>query len=92
MYTIRLDLTGLDCTRKEFFDAMREENIYCQVHYIPTYYFSNYRKMGYQRGICPAAEEVYSSIMSIPLFPKMTDEDQNYVIDTVKRLIERYKR
>lgn len=92
LYTIRLDLDRLSCTRKEFFEAMREENIYCQIHYIPVYYFSNYRKMGYEKGSCPTAEKVYSSIMSIPLFPKMTDEDQNDVIAAVKKLIERYKK
>lgn len=92
LYTIRLELDKLNCTRKEFFDAMKEKNIACQVHYVPVYYFEHYKKLGYKRGLCPNAEKIYKSIMSIPLFPKLTDKEQKYVIKTVKELILRYKK
>ena len=90
LYVIRLDLEKLSCTRKEFFDAMSAENVQCQVHYIPTYYFPYYRKLGYRKGLCPNAEAVYEGIMSIPLYPKLTDVEVEDVIHAVKKLLAYY--
>ena len=90
LYVIRLDLDKLKCTRKQFFDAMSAENVQCQVHYVPVYWMPVYHKMGYEKGECPVAEEVYSGIMSIPLYPKLTDDDVEDVIDAVKKLISWY--
>ena len=91
LYAVRIDTSKLNCTRRQFFDAMRAENIYCQVHYVPTYWFSNYQKLGYRKGLCPVAEEVYGSVMSLPLFPKMTDEDLDDVIRAVKKVTSHYR-
>ena len=92
LYIIRLDLDKLSCTRKEFFQALWKENIGCQVHYIPVYWFPYYEKLGYERGLCPNAEALYKSIISIPLYPKMTDEDVADVIHGVKKLVANYKK
>lgn len=92
LYIIRLNLDRLSCTRRKFFDAMSEENVQPQVHYIPVYWFPFYQKMGYKKGLCPVAEEVYKGIMSIPLYPKMTDQDVEDVITAVKKVVERYKK
>jgi UDP-4-amino-4,6-dideoxy-N-acetyl-beta-L-altrosamine transaminase len=90
LYIIRLDLDKLTCTRREFFDAMSAENVQCQVHYVPVYWMPVYRKLGHKKGECPVAEEVYSGIMSIPLYPKLTDDDVNDVIAAVKKLVNWY--
>lgn len=92
LYIIRLALEKLNCTRREFFDAMSAENIQCQVHYTPVYWFPHYRRLGYKRGLCPKAEKVYKGIMSIPLYPKLTDSDVNDVIAAVKKIVEYYKK
>ncbi len=92
LYTIRLNLKKLSCTRREFFDAMSAENIQCQVHYIPVYWFPYYKKLGYEKGICPNAEEVYREIISIPLYPKMGNPDVEDVIYAVKKVIAYYKK
>ena len=92
LYIIRLDLDKLTCTRRGFFDAMSAENIQCQVHYVPVYWFPFYRNRGYKRGLCPVAEEVYSEIMSIPLYPLMTDEDTDSVIHAVRKLVNWYRK
>lgn len=92
LYIIRLALDKLNCTRREFFDAMSEENVQCQVHYVPVYWFPYYQHLGYKKGLCPNAEEVYSSIMSIPLYPKMTDQDVEDVIHAVKKVVEYYRK
>lgn len=92
LYIIRLDLDKLSCTRREFFDAMSAENIQCQVHYVPVYWFPYYEHLGYKKGICPNAENVYSSIMSIPLYPKLTDQDVDDVINAVKKVVYNYRK
>lgn len=92
LYIIRLDLTKLNCTRREFFDAMSAENVQCQIHYVPVYWFPYYRKLGYEKGLCPKAEEIYKGIMSIPLYPGMTDRDVEDVIQAVKKVVKYYKK
>lgn len=92
LYIIRLDFDVISCTRRQFFDAMSAENVQCQIHYVPVYWFPDYRKLGYEKGLCPNAEKVYESIMSIPLYPKMSDEDVEDVIKTVKKLVENYRK
>ena len=92
LYIIRLDFSKLTCTRRQFFDAMSAENVQCQVHYVPVYYFPYYQKMGYEKGLCPNAEKIYEGIMSIPLYPAMSDEDVDDVITAVKKLAEAYQR
>lgn len=92
LYIIRLNLAKLVCTRREFFEAMMAENIQPQVHYIPVYWFPYYQRLGYEKGLCPNAERVYAEIMSIPLYPKMTDQDVEDVIHAVKKVVENYRK
>lgn len=91
LYIVRLCLDKLKCSRAEFFNALQAENIGCQVHYIPVYYFPYYQKLGYKKGICPNAERLYEEIVSIPLYPKMSDSDVDDVIKAVKKIIDFYK-
>lgn len=92
LYVIRLNLEKLNCNRKQFFEAMSAENVQPQVHYIPVYWFPYYQKLGFERGLCPIAEKVYSSILSLPLYPKMTDKDVDDVIHAVMKIINYYKK
>lgn len=92
LYIIRLDLDKLTCTRREFFDAMSAENVQCQIHYVPVYWFPYYQHLGYEKGLCPKAEEIYQGIMSIPLYPKMTDQDVEDVIHAVKKVTGNYRK
>ncbi len=92
LYIIRLNKDKLSCTRREFFDAMSAENVQCQVHYVPVYYFPFYQERGYKKGLCPNAEAIYEGIMSIPLYPMMTDEDVESVITAVKKIVNYYKK
>ncbi len=90
LYIIRLDLERLTCTRRQFFDAMSAENVHCQIHYVPVYWFPYYQSLGFEKGLCPNAEELYRGIMSIPLYPKMTDQDVEDVIHAVIKVAEYY--
>ncbi len=90
LYILRLNLEKLNCNRKQFFDALSAENVQPQVHYIPTYYFPYYQQLGYTKGVCPNAEAYYDSVLSIPLYPKLTDDDVNDVIHAVKKICAYY--
>ena len=92
LYIIRLDLDKLTCSRRQFFDAMSAENVQCQIHYVPVYWFPFYQHLGYKKGLCPKAEDVYKGIMSIPLYPKMTDQDVDDVVHAVKKVVENYRK
>lgn len=91
LYILRIIPEKLSINRKQFFQALAAENVCCQVHYIPTYYFPYYEKMGYQRGICPKAEKLYEEVISLPLYYAMTDQDVEDVIRAVTRIAEYYK-
>ena len=60
-------------------------------HYIPVYYFPYYEKLGYKKGLCPIAEKIYESIISIPLFYSMTDQDVESVIYAIKKVIHYFR-
>lgn len=91
LYILRLNPDRLTIGRKEFFDALAAENVCCNVHYIPTYYFPYYEKLGYHRGLCPKAEKLYEEIISLPLYYAMSDQDVLDVIEAVTKIAEYYK-
>lgn len=90
LYILRLKLDKLSIGRKRFFEALAAENVCCNVHYIPTYYFPYYQKLGYKKGICPNAEKLYEEIISLPLYYAMTDEDVESVIEAVGKIAAYY--
>lgn len=92
LYVIRLNFDVLACNRKQFFDAMGAENVQPQVHYVPVYWFPYYQQLGYRKGLCPIAENTYKGIMSIPLYPKMSDHDVEDVIHAVKKVVDNYRK
>lgn len=92
LYLIRLDLEKLTVTRKEIFEALIKENIGVNVHYIPVHWMPYYQELGYSKGICLNAERLYEEIITLPLFPAMTTEDVNDVIDAVTKIMIRYRK
>lgn len=72
--------------RKRFFDYMRENNIFVQVHYIPLHLMPYYRKkFGYKKGDFPVAENYYSREVSLPMYPTLTKEELEYIIKVIKK-------
>ncbi len=92
LYILRIRPEKLTIDRKKFFEAMAAENICCNVHYIPVYYHPYYEKLGYEKGLCPHAEKLYSEIMSLPLYYSLTDQDVEDVIAAVRKLCEYYRK
>lgn len=90
LYIIQLDLNQLTVNRKEIFDALRKENIGVNVHYLPVHYHPYYQKIGYRKGIAPIAEKLYERIITLPLFPAMSDSDIRDVVRAVEKVIGYY--
>ena len=92
LYILRFNLSMLSATRKEIFNALFAENVRCNVHYIPVYYHPYYQDLGYKKGLCPDAEEIYEEILTLPLYYSMTDEDVSDVIEAVKKVVNYYRK
>lgn len=70
--------------RKALYDFLRERNIFTQVHYIPVHLLSYYRSMGWKMGDLPIAEAYYQKCLSLPMFPSLSDDEIDYVVEQVK--------
>ena len=91
LYVVRFDLSQLRATRAEIFTALRAEGIGVNVHYIPVHLHPFYRKQfGTGPGLCPVAEAAYEEIITLPLFPRMSDNDVEDVITAVRKVIRAY--
>ena len=78
---------GFGCDRKAFVNAMHDENIGVQVHYVPLHYHSYFQEeFGYDRGQFPETEAVYDGLVSLPLHAEMDDADVDDVVTAVRRL------
>lgn len=86
LFVIRLEGPGAG-RRREVFERLRNAGIGVQVHYIPVYWHPLYRKLGYTLGLCPGAEEFYSSAISLPIYPRLSEADVDTVIRTVQNIL-----
>lgn len=84
LYFIRLRAGG----RREVFQALRRSGIGVQVHYIPVYWHPLYERLGYRKGLCPRAEDFYERIISLPIYPTLTDPQQETVISTLRGILD----
>jgi UDP-4-amino-4,6-dideoxy-N-acetyl-beta-L-altrosamine transaminase len=69
--------------RKELIDYLRKLNIWAQVHYIPVHLMPYYKDLGSKKGDFPNSEKYYKHCLSLPMFPTLRDEEQEYVIDKI---------
>lgn len=92
LYILRIVPSKLRINRLQLFEALKAEGVVGNVHYIPTYYFPYYQKLGYKKGLCPNAEKLYDEMMSLPLYYGMSDEDVESVIEAVKKVVEWYRK
>ncbi|MEV1112454.1 aminotransferase class I/II-fold pyridoxal phosphate-dependent enzyme [Micromonospora sp. NPDC049751] len=83
LYPIRV----LDGRRREVYDRMRAAGIGVQVNYIPVHWHPAFADLGYRRGSCPVAESFYAQQLSLPLYPGLSDADQDRVIDALTAIL-----
>lgn len=88
LYVLQIDFNSLGRSRAQVMAELRRHGVGTQVHYIPVHLQPYYRrKYGYGPGKCPNAEAYYQRCLSLPLFPAMTDEDVQRVVDSVKEVV-----
>ncbi len=89
LYVVSIDFASADTTRHKFMTDLRKAGITTQVHYIPVHFHPFYARRGFQRGQCAAAESYYEQALSLPLFYGLTDEEQSFVVESMKKLLRR---
>ncbi|MGD9646699.1 MAG: DegT/DnrJ/EryC1/StrS family aminotransferase [Pirellulales bacterium] len=93
LYVVKLNLERLQITRNQFIEELKRRRIGHSVHYTPLHMHPYYRETyGYQPGDLPVARSVYERIVSLPLFPKMTDADQDRVVAAIKEIAAEHGR
>lgn len=89
LYVIRLELDNISKTHKEVFDALREQGIGVNLHYIPVHTQPYYQELGFKSGDFPESERYYQEAISLPMFHVMTEEQQNEVVRVLSNVLER---
>ena len=69
--------------RDGLFNYLRSHKVFVQVHYIPVHYQPYYQQLGWKKGDFPEAEKYYEEGLSLPMYPHLTDEEQDWVIELV---------
>lgn len=93
LYPVRLRLERLRTGRDQIFAALRAEGIGVNVHYKPVHYHPYYQeRLGLRRGQFPVAEAAYERILTLPLFPRMSDQDVIDVTTAVHKVLDHYQR
>ena len=87
LYPIQLG-PGARCTRRHAFDALRAAGIGVNVHYMPIYLHPYYRRLGFQRGLCPHAEAYYEQALSIPMHAALSAADLDRVVASITQAID----
>jgi dTDP-4-amino-4,6-dideoxygalactose transaminase len=93
LYVLRLQGDRLSIDRAKFIEELKARNIGASVHFIPVHLHPFYReRFGYKDGALPVAERLYREIVSLPLYPRMSETDTQDVISAVKDIIEHHRR
>jgi UDP-4-amino-4,6-dideoxy-N-acetyl-beta-L-altrosamine transaminase len=84
LYVIRLKLAEINKTQRQVYNALHASGILVNLHYIPVYRQPYYEKIGFTAGYCPQAEQYYAEAISIPLYPGLTESQQDHVVDAIR--------
>jgi dTDP-4-amino-4,6-dideoxygalactose transaminase len=87
LYVIRLKLDEIQGSHKQVFEGLRENDIGVNVHYIPVHLQPYYAAMGFQQGDFPESEKYYSEAISLPMYPNLSEDDQDRVVEALRSLV-----
>lgn len=87
LYIVRLQADRAAIDRATLFEKLKTSGIGVNVHYIPVHLQPYYQKMGFRDGDFPQAEEYYSEAVSLPIFPAMSNKQQQHVIDALRKIL-----
>jgi len=88
LYPIRLKLGKDEQTQRQVYDALRLAGILVNLHYIPVYRQPYYEAMGFKIGYCPDAEQYHKEVISIPMYPTMSEAQQDEVVSILSKIIQ----
>lgn len=88
LYVIKIDFEKLNIDKKEFVLKMRENNIGLQLHYIPINKQPYYKNLGFGNETTPVMDEYYKKAISLPIYPNLTHEEQNYVCEKILEILK----
>ncbi len=87
LYVVRLQPQRVRRSHREIFESLRNSGIGVNLHYIPVYLQPYYAKLGFAPGYCPKAEEYYSEAISLPMYPAMTQDQQDEVVKVLREAL-----
>ena len=87
LYVIRLKLDEINKTQRQIYDAIRAAGVLVNLHYIPVYRQPYYEKMGFSYGYCKEAERYYIEAISLPMYPGLTEAQQDRVVDVIREVV-----
>jgi dTDP-4-amino-4,6-dideoxygalactose transaminase len=87
LYVIRLNLEKIRYTHRQVFDALRAAGIGVNLHYIPVHRHPYFEGLGFKVGHFPEAEQYYAEAISLPMFPGLSDEQQNRVVAALAAIL-----
>jgi len=87
LYVVRVNFSKLNLSKEELFNKLREQSIGIQLHYIPINKQPYYQTLGYGDEYTPVMDKYYEECFSLPIFPKMTDDEQAYIIKTLFEIL-----
>ncbi|MEB0045456.1 MULTISPECIES: UDP-4-amino-4,6-dideoxy-N-acetyl-beta-L-altrosamine transaminase [unclassified Pseudomonas] len=88
LYVVRLQLDRINRSHRQVFEGLRSAGVGVNLHYIPLHLQPYYRDLGFAEGDFAQAERYYAEAISLPLFPLLSNEQQDYVVEQLQRLIE----
>ncbi len=92
LYPLQINFSELKISKKNYFLKLKEKNINCQVHYVPVHLQPFYRKnFGFKAHDFPVAEKFYEHELSIPMYPALTEEDLEYISNTIIETLDKIK-
>lgn len=87
LYVIRLKLDEISKTQREVYEMLRAAGVLVNLHYIPVYRQPYYEQMGFSAGYCAEAEQYYSEAISLPMYPGLTEQQQDYVVSVLENVL-----
>jgi len=88
LYVVQVDFSKLKLSKEDLFHRLREKNIGIQLHYMPINKQPYYKSLGYGDEVIPKMDKYYEQCFSLPMFPKMSDKEQEYIIKTLLEVLQ----
>jgi dTDP-4-amino-4,6-dideoxygalactose transaminase len=87
LYVVEIDASQTSVSRKSVYEHLRNNGIGANVHYIPIHLHPDYCRLGFKKGDFPVSERYYEQAITLPLYPALTESQQNYIVATLASAI-----